>query len=153
MIILSLKMRENVVAMTQNKVEIIFETHFLLSSIIFMNDIERFVYFLLTDDDEAMTHREIMKIVYKINLNKALKVNEIINKTLRQFARIIIEQICFLFDKCIKKSIQSSHFKKVFTIILRKSEKKNYTKSSLYKSIALLNTLNKMLKLIMSERF
>ena len=37
--------------------------------------------------------------------------------------------------------------------MLRKSDKKNNMKSLLYKSIALLNTLNKMLKLIMSKRF
>ena len=153
MIISSLKTRENVVAMMQNKVKIIFKIHFSFSSIVFMNDIEKFIYFSSTDDDETMTRCEIIKIVYKIDLNKMSKVNKIINKTLRQLARIIIEQICFLFDKCIKKSIQSSHFKKIFTIMLRKSNKKNYTKSLLYKSIALLNTLNKMLKLIMLKRF
>ena len=37
--------------------------------------------------------------------------------------------------------------------MLRKLKKKNYIKSSLYKSIALLNTLNKILKLIISKRF
>ena len=36
--------------------------------------------------------------------------------------------------------------------MLRKSEKKNYTKSSSYKLIALLNTLNKILKSIISKR-
>ena len=36
--------------------------------------------------------------------------------------------------------------------MLRKSNKKNYTKSSLYKSITLLNMLNKMLKSIMLKR-
>ena len=35
--------------------------------------------------------------------------------------------------------------------MLRKSRKKDYSKSLLYKSIALLNTLNKILKLIMFE--
>ena len=130
-----------------------FETHFSSSSTIFMNDIEEFIYSSSTSDDKAMTRREIMKAVYKINSNKTSKVNEIINKTLRQLARIIIEQIRSLFDKCIKKNIQSSHFKKVFIIMLRKSSKKNYTKSSSYKLIALLNTLNKMLKLIMLKRF
>ena len=70
-----------------------------------MNDIEKFVYFSSTSDDETVTRREIMKIVYKISLNKTLKVNEIINKALRQFARVIIEQIRSLFDKCIKKGI------------------------------------------------
>ena len=37
--------------------------------------------------------------------------------------------------------------------MLRKSDKKNYTKSLLYKSIVLLNTLNKMLKSIVLKRF
>ena len=36
--------------------------------------------------------------------------------------------------------------------MLRKPKKKNYSKSSSYKSIALLNTLNKMLKSIMFKR-
>ena len=153
MIISSLKTRENVIIITQNKVEIMFKTHFSSSSTIFMNDIKKFVYFSSTNDDETMTRREIMKVIYKINSNKTLRINEIINKALRQFVRVIIEQIRSFFDKCIKESIQSSHFKKIFIIMLRKSGKKNYTKSLLYKSIALLNTLNKMLKSIMSERF
>ena len=91
MIISSLKTRENIVAMTQNKVEIMFKIHFSFSSIIFMNDIEKFVYFSSTNDDETVTRREIIKIVYKINSNKMSKINEIINKALRQLARIIIE--------------------------------------------------------------
>ena len=82
MIISSSKTRENVVATTQNKVKIIFKIYFLFSLIVFMNDIEKFIYFLLTDNDETMTCREIIKIVYKINLNKMLKINKVINKTL-----------------------------------------------------------------------
>ena len=152
-IISPLKTREDVTVTTQNKIEVMFETHFSSSSTVFMNDTEKFVYSSSANDDEAVTRREIMKIIYKISSDKASKVNEIINKALRQLARIIIEQIRSFFDKCIKKNIQSSHFKKIFTIMLRKSNKKNYTKSSSYRSIALLNTLNKMLKLIVSERF
>ena len=100
-----LKTRENVAVTTQNKVEIIFKIHFSFSLIVFMNDIEKFVYFLSTENDETITRREIIKIVYKINSNKMLKINEIINKALRQFARIIIKQIHSFFDKCIKKNI------------------------------------------------
>ena len=105
MIISSLKTCENIVATTQNKVEIMFKIHFLFLFIVFMNDIEKFVYFSSIDDDETMIRRGIIKIIYKINLNKTSKINEIINKALRQLARIIIKQIYFFFDKCIKKSI------------------------------------------------
>ena len=79
-----LKTRENIIATTQNKIEIMFKIHFLFSSIVFMNDIEKFIYSSSTDDNKTMTRRKIIKIVYKINSNKTLKINEIINKTLRQ---------------------------------------------------------------------
>ena len=77
-----LKTGENVVTITQNKIEIMFKIYFSFSSIIFMNDIEKFVYFLSTDDDEIMTRHKIIKVIYKINSNKILKVNKIINKAL-----------------------------------------------------------------------
>ena len=86
-----MKTRENVLVTTQNKIEIMFKIHFLFSLIIFINDIEKFVYFSLTDDNKRMTRCEIIKIIYKINSNKTSKINEIINKTLRQLARIIIK--------------------------------------------------------------
>ena len=151
-IISSLKKHKKLITTAQNKIEIMFKAHFSFLSTVFMKDVAEFDYSSSIDDEASMTRREIMKIIYKINLNKALEINEIINKALRQFARVIVEQICFLFDKCIKKKIQSSHFKKVFTIMLRKSKKKDYSKLSLYRLIALLNTLSKMLKSIVFER-
>ena len=129
-----------------------FEVHFSSSSTIFIKNVAKFDYFSLVDDETSMTRREMIKVIHKINSNKTFKINKIINRMLRQLARVIVEQIHFLFDKCIKKKIQSSHFKKVFTIMLRKPGKKNYSKFSSYKSIALLNTLSKMLKLIVFER-
>ena len=60
-----------------------FEIHFSSLSIVFINDIKKFIYSLSINDDETITRRKIIKIVYKINLNKALKINKIINKTLQ----------------------------------------------------------------------
>ena len=150
-IISSLKKYEKLIITTQNKIEIMFEVHFSSSSTMFMKDAAEFDYSSSVDDETPMTHREIMKVIHKINLDKAFEINEIINRMLRQLARVVVEQIRFFFDKCIKQKIQSSHFKKTFTIILRKPKKKNYSKSSSYKLIALLNTLNKILKSIVFE--
>ena len=150
-IISSLKKRENLIITTQNKIKIMFKAYFSFSSTVFMKNIARFNYFLLIDDETSMTRCEIIKIIHKINLNKAFEINKIINKALRQLADVIIKQIHFFFDKCIKKKIQLLHFKKVFIIILRKSRKKNYVRFLLYKSIALLNTLSKILKSIVFE--
>ena len=68
-----------------------------------MKNVKEFNYFSLINDEASMTHREIIKIIHKINLNKTFEINEIINKILRQFARVIVEQIRLFFDKCIKK--------------------------------------------------
>ena len=151
-IISSLKKCRKLIIKTQNKIEIMFKIHLSFSSIISMNDIKIFFCSSSADDRKILISWKIIKIVYKIDSNKASEINEVINKTLRRFINIIIKQIRFLFDKCIKENIQSSYFKKVFIIMLRKFKKKNYTKLSLYKSIALLNTLNKVLKSIISKR-
>ena len=70
-----------------------------------MKNVAKFNYSSSIDDETSMTHREIIKIIHKINSNKTLEINEVINRTLRQLARVIIEQIHSFFDKCIKKRI------------------------------------------------
>ena len=90
-IISSLKKRENLIITAQNKIEIMFKTHFLFSSTVFMKNVAKFNYFSLIDDEASMTRREVMRIIYKINLNKAFEINEIINKALRQLAEIIVK--------------------------------------------------------------
>ena len=90
-IISSLKKREKLIITAQNKIEIMFKIHFSLSSIMFIKNVAKFNYFLSIDDETQMTHREIMKIIHKINLNKTFEINKIINKTLRQLARVIVK--------------------------------------------------------------
>ena len=76
---------------TQNKIEIIFKIHFSFSSIISINDIEEFFYSSSADDEKTMTNYKIIKIVYKVNLNKTLKIYKIINKALQRFVNVIIK--------------------------------------------------------------
>ena len=118
MIISSLKKREKLIITAQNKIEIMFKTYFSFLSTIFMKNVAEFNYFSSVNDETSMTHRKIIKIIHKINLNKTFEINEIINKTLRQFIRVVVKQIRFFFNKCIKKEIQSSHFKKIIIIML-----------------------------------
>ena len=94
-IILLLKKREKLIITAQNKIEIMFKIHFSFSLIMFIKDVAKFNYSSSVDDETSMTHREIIKIIHKVNLNKTFKINEIINKTLRQLAHVIIEQIRF----------------------------------------------------------
>ena len=79
----SLKKREKLIITAQNKIEIMFETHFSFLLTMFMKDVAEFDYFSSIDDETSMTNREIMRIIHKINLNKIFEINEIINKALR----------------------------------------------------------------------
>ena len=90
-IISSLKKHKKLITTAQNKTEIMFKTHFSFSLTMFMKDVAEFDYFLSVDDEASMTRREMMKVIHKINSNKTLEINEIINKTLRQLARVVVE--------------------------------------------------------------
>ena len=68
-----------------------FETYFLFSSTMFMKNVAEFDYSSSINNETSMTRRKIMKIIHKISLNKTFEINKIINKTLRQFARVVVK--------------------------------------------------------------
>jgi hypothetical protein len=150
--ILPLRTSTNVATTTKEKVETMFRAHFPPSPTILTDDLEELLYSLAIEDDEVVSKREIIRATHKATLDKASKINDIINRTLRQLIRVASRQVRFLFDRCIKKKMQSSHFKKTTTIMLRKLGKKNYFKLSSFRPIALLDTLSKILKSIISKR-
>ena len=93
-----LKKREKLIITAQNNIKIMFEIHFSFLLTMFIKNVAKFNYSLSIDDETSMTRRKIMKIIHKINLNKAFKINEIINKTLRQLIRVVVEQIHSFFN-------------------------------------------------------
>jgi hypothetical protein len=57
-----------------------------------------------------------------------------------------------LFDAFYRLSIYLTAFKRAITVLLRKSKKKDYSDSKVYRLIVLLNTLEKALKAVVAER-
>lgn len=57
-----------------------------------------------------------------------------------------------LYDASLEHRYCPKHFKESITVALQKSGKGNYTQSKSYRPIALLNTLDKMMKSIIAER-
>ena len=68
-----------------------FETHFSFLSTMFIKDVTKFDSFLLIKNKTSMIRREIIKTIYKINLNKIFEINKIINKVLQQLIRVVIK--------------------------------------------------------------
>ena len=88
-IILSLKKQNKITVKTHEKVEIMFEIHFLSLLIIFTNDIKEFFYSSSTNDEETITNRKLIRIVHKIDMNKISEINEMINRMLKQLIAIV----------------------------------------------------------------
>ena len=141
----------NITTTAQNKIKMMFQTHFSSSSEIFMLNTEDFKYSLSIENDASLMHRKIKRIIYKMMLDKTLKHTEYTNRIMRRLIDDTSEQIRSLFERCLQKKIQSTQFKSAITIMMWKSDKKNYFNAKTYKSIALLNTLSKILKFIIFE--
>jgi len=107
-----------------------------------------FKYSLSIEDDASLIHHKIKKVIYKVTFDKTLKHMRYINRIMRRLINDTSEQIHFLFERCLQKRIQSTQFKSTVTIVMQKSDKKNYFNAKTYKSIMLLNILSKILKFI-----
>ena len=140
---------ENVVVTTiKKKTKLLFKIHFSFSFTMILNDIVNFDDVDLIFDNESLKSKEIKRAIKKTISNKISNFNDISNKVIRSAMKIISEQIRSLFERCFRDEMQSTHFKRVAIILLRKSNNKDYKNSKSYKLIALLNTLNKTLKSI-----
>ncbi len=97
------------IAMTmQNKTKMMFQTHFSSFSEILMLNTEDFKYSFLIENDVSLTHCKIKRIIYKMMLNKTSRYTEYINRIMRRLVDDTSKQICFLFEKCLQKRIQST---------------------------------------------
>ena len=117
-----------------------------------MLNIKDFKYSFLIENDASLMHHKIKRVIYKMMCNKISRYTEYINKIMRRLVDDVSEQIHFLFEKYLQKRIQSTQFKSTITIMMWKSDKKNYSNAKTYRSIALFNTLSKILKFIIFER-
>ena len=144
---------ENIVITTTKKTtKLLFKTHFSSSFIMILNDIINFDYVNHVFDDESLKNKEINRVIKKTISNKILNFNDISNEVIRSAMKIIDEQIRSLFERCFHDEMQLIYFKRIATILLRKSSNRDYANSKSYKSIALLNILSKTLKSIILKR-
>jgi hypothetical protein len=125
---------------------------FSTSPSIEFDDISRSFYFRFIECFFSITKRKKLKIIKRIILDKISSFDEIINKLFKIYIFIMMQLLILLFIVCIQQRYHSKAFKKINIITLKKIDKKNYTISKTYRSIALLNIINKILEFIMSKK-
>jgi hypothetical protein len=125
---------------------------FSTSSSIELDDISESFYFRSIECSLSITKRKMLKTIRRIVLDKISSFDEIINKLLKICVFIMMQLLISLFIVCIQQMYHSKTFKKVNIITLKKIDKKDYTISKMYRSIALLNIIEKILEFIMSKK-
>jgi hypothetical protein len=109
-------------------------------------------YFRFIECFFNITKRKMLKIIKPIVLNKISNFDEIINKLFKIYVFIMMQLFISLFVVYIQQTYYSKTFKKINIITLKKINKKNYTISKMYRSIALLNIIEKILEFILSKK-
>ena len=102
---------------------------------------------------ETLLKKKIRKIIFYLKFDKILNINEMFNRFLRLIIKKLISKITYLFQIYFTIDYHFKEFKKMNIIIFRKFKKDDYLKFKAYKSIAFLNTLNKIFETIIIVRF
>ncbi len=136
-----------------------FKTRFLIEFFFFdiinanLNDISTYNYSNAVNKMfELIDENEIKRTIKRCKLNNASRSNDISNRVLKVLVNKLISHFLNLFKVCVELSYHSLCFRKTHIIALKKSKKKNYTNIKTYKSIVLLNILDKTLKSIIAQR-
>jgi hypothetical protein len=93
-----------------------------------------------------ITKNEIRQTIKRCKSNNASEFDDIFNRILKIFVDKLMLYLMNLFRVCVALNYHSRYFREIYTIVLKKSRKKNYTNVKTYKSIAFLNILDKVLK-------
>jgi len=81
----------NIITTAQNKVKMMFQTHFSSSSEILMLNTIDFKYLLLIKNDVSLIHHKIKRVIYKVIFDKTLKHTRYTNKIMRRFINDVSE--------------------------------------------------------------
>ncbi len=118
-----------------------------------LSDISTYNYSNAVNEmSELINENEIRRAIKRCKSNNASRSNDISNRVLKMLVNKLISHLLNLFQICVELSYHSLCFKKTHIIALKKSKKKNYINVKTYKSIVLLNILDKTLKSIIAQR-
>ena len=88
----------------------------------------------------------IQEIIYKLLNNKAPSLDKILNKALKLIAPTIKEELILVVYNYLASRTLLEYLKELYTIVLCKEGKKDYSLLGSYQLIALKNTLSKVIK-------
>ena len=138
---------------TEAKAEVLREAFFPEPPPADLSNIEQRFYPTQIDFPE-ITKEEVAKAIRRAPPDKAPGPDRIPNKIWHKLlnAPIFLEKVTTLFNASVKTGHNSRHFQISTTVALRKAAPRDYRLPKLYRPVALLNTLEKILKLIIATQ-
>jgi hypothetical protein len=116
-------------------------------------DMSNFNYFnVVSKSSFLITENEIRQTIKQCKSNNASKFDDIFNRIFEILVNKLMSHSLNLFRVYAALYYHSRCFREIDFIILKKSRKKNYTNVKTYKSIALLNIFDKVLKSMIARR-
>ena len=136
---------------TETKTEILQEIFFPESLSVNLSNIKQYFYSTQINFPK-ITKKKVAKAIRQVLPDKAPGSDRIPNKIWHELLNIpiFLEKITTLFNISIKTEYNSRYFQISTTVVLRKAVSRDYRLSKLYWSVALLNILEKILKLIIA---
>jgi hypothetical protein len=117
-----------------------------------LDDIENSFYSSTVECLTSITESEVIMIINRIALDKTSSLDDIINRLIKTCSSVLIKLLISLFQICITHAYHLIILKTINTITLKKTRKSDYITSKTYRSIALLNTIEKVMKSIISKK-
>ena len=136
----------------EEKTEILQKKFFSLSSQTDISDISKLFISLTVSFNSVLSQDEMKQMIQRVKVDKASEAFKISNRVLQASLIELTSILISLFNACVTHKDHSKQFKKAQTIVLHKSKKSDYIDSKMYRLIALLDIINKILKSIMIKR-
>ena len=136
----------------EKKIEILREKFFFSSSQVNVNDIAKSFISWAVSFNSCITKDEVKQTIKWVKADKVSNTSDISNRVLQASLAELISVLTSLFNTCITHKYYLKQFKKTQTIVLCKSKKSDYINSKMYRLIALLDIMSKVLKSIMIKR-
>ena len=147
-----LRTKNHTINTFDEKIEVLKNAFFFSSSFADLRDIANFSYSVSKECLMIITEIEVKQTISRFRVDKTSSSDGISNRILKTCFETLIVMLTLLFQACVILSYHSRIFRVIHTITLKKSRKVDYTIANVYRSIALLNTLGKMLKSIIGAK-
>jgi retrotransposon-encoded endonuclease/reverse transcriptase-like protein len=117
-----------------------------------LTDIPETTYPEPLETSEEIMQQEIYEALRWVSKDKAPGQDQIPNRILWYAKDWLIPRLNTVFNAALRNGYHPREWKKAITLVLRKPNKGDYTAPKAYRPIALLNTMGKLLELVIARR-